>query len=102
MANCEHEVEFAEKLVELDQRSKSNTHRIEEVEKRQDNLDKLVASVSILKTEQEHIQTDVLEIKHDVKDMKAAPAKRWDGLVDKLIAAAAGAFIAWAFSGGII
>lgn len=97
--NCEHELEFAEKLVEIDQRSKSNCHRIEEVEKRQDNLDKLVASVSILKTEQEHIQSDVQEIKHDVKDMKAVPAKRWDGLVDKLIAVLAGAFLAWLVTG---
>lgn len=97
--SCEHEYEFAEKLVELDQRSKSNCHRIDEVEKRQDNLDKLVASVSILKTEQEHIQSDVQEIKHDVKGMMSAPGKRWDGLMDKLIAAVAGAFLAWLVTG---
>lgn len=30
---------------------------------------------------------------------QAKPAKRWDGLVDKLICAAAGAFIAWLAAG---
>lgn len=93
------EREFEHRLTEVEDRSKSNQYRIEEVEKRQDNLDKLVASVSILKSEQEHIQSDVQEIKHDVKDMKAAPAKRWDGLVDKLIAALVGAFLAWLLAG---
>lgn len=93
------EREFEHRLTEVEDRSKSNSHRIEEVEKRQDNLDKLVASVSILKSEQEHIQSDVQEIKHDVKDMKSAPGKRWDGLVDKLIAILAGAFLAWLVSG---
>lgn len=93
------EREFEHRLTEVEDRSKSNSHRIEEVEKRQDNLDKLVASVSILKSEQEHIQSDVQEIKHDVKDMKATPGKRWDGLVDKLIAILAGAFLAWLVSG---
>ena len=93
------EREFEHRLTEVEDRSKSNQHRIDEVEKRQDNLDKLVASVSILKSEQEHIQSDVQEIKHDVKDMKATPAKRWDSLVDKLIAILAGAFLAWLVTG---
>ena len=77
--------DIAVKVVEIDQRSKSNTHRLDKVEERQDNLDKLVSSVSALANEQEHIKEDVTEIKTDVKALTEKPAKRWDGIVDKLI-----------------
>lgn len=87
------------RLTEVESRSKSNTHRLDDVEKRQDNLDKLVASVSVLKTEQDHIQTDVREIKQDVKGLTEKPAERWDKLISTIIGALAGAFIAWIAAG---
>ena len=91
--------ESAAKLAEVEQRGKSNTHQIEDVKKRQDNLDALVQSVAELSTEQRYIKEDVVEIKDSVKALTAVPAKRWDGLVDKLLFGAAGAFIAWIAAG---
>ena len=70
--------DIAVKVAEIDQRSKSNTHRLDKVEERQDNLDKLVSSVEVLATRQETVETDVTAL-------TAKPAKRWDGIVDKLI-----------------
>ena len=69
--------EIAVKVAEIDQRSKSNTHRLDKVEERQDNLDKLVSSVSALANEQEHIKEDVTEIKTDVKKPDRAA---WEAL----------------------
>ena len=77
--------ELSVKLVEIEQRGKSNSHRLDKVEERQDNLDKLVSSVEVLATRQEPVETDVKEIKSDVKALTEKPAKRWDGIVDKLI-----------------
>ena len=77
----------------------SNRYRLDEVEKRQDNLDELVASVAVMAKEQEHIKDDVTEIKTDVKALTERPAKRWDGLVDKLLLVLAGAFVAWLAGG---
>lgn len=77
--------DLAVKVAEVDQRTKSNTHRIDKLEERQDNLDRLVSSVASLATEQEHIKDDVTEIKTDVKALTEKPVKRWDGIVDKLI-----------------
>ena len=77
--------ELSVKLVEIEQRGKSNSHRLDKVEIRQDNLDKLVSSVEVLATRQETVETDVKEIKSDVKALTEKPAKRWDGIVDKLI-----------------
>ncbi|MEA4955260.1 MAG: hypothetical protein VB096_07085 [Pseudoflavonifractor sp.] len=77
--------EMAVELARVDQWGKSNTQRIENLEIRQDNLDKLVTSVEVLATRQETVETDVKEIKTDVKALTEKPGKRWDGIVDKLI-----------------
>ena len=90
------------KLAELEQRAKSNTHRLNDVEKRQDTLDSLAASVKVLAMREERVESDVKEIKADVKDIASRPAKRWEGIVEKLIAALVGAFVAWVLAGGAI
>lgn len=70
------------------------------MEKRQDNLDGLTKAFSVLQNEQEHIKTDVGEIKDDVKQLVSKPAKRWDGLIDKAIAVVVGAAIGFLLNGG--
>ncbi len=77
--------DLAVRVAEIDQRSKSNTHRLDKMELRQDNLDKLVASVTALANEQEHIKADVTEIKADVKSLTEKPGKRWEAVVEKVI-----------------
>ena len=87
--------EMTERLVEVEQRSKSNTHRLDEMEKRQDNLDKLVTSVEVLATKQQVMEGDVKEIKADVKSMAEKPGKRWETVKDKIIWAVLAAVIAF-------
>ena len=94
-----NEIEVERRLTENEQRSKSNTHQIEEIKKRQDNLDDLVKSVAELASEQGHMKDDITEIKDDVKTLASKPGRLWDGLMDKLIFAAAGAVIAWVAAG---
>ncbi|MEA4894560.1 MAG: hypothetical protein VB064_04785 [Oscillospiraceae bacterium] len=77
--------EEVQRLTEAEQRCKSNTHRLDKAEERQDNLDALVTSVATLATEQEHIKEDVTEIKSDVKTLTGKSGKRWDELIDKII-----------------
>jgi len=89
------DLDHEKRLTAVEGRAKSNTHRLEEVEKRQDNLDELVSSVAVLAKEQEHIQRDVGEIKEDMKSLTDKPRKRWEGLVDKVIWAVAAAVIAF-------
>lgn len=77
--------DIAVKVAEIEQRSKSNTHRLEKVEERQNDLGKLVSSVEVLATRQETVETDVKEIKGDVKALTDKPAKRWESIADKFI-----------------
>ena len=85
----------------IESRCKSNTHRINELQEHQTALDRLATSVEVLATKQETVEGDVKEIKEDVKAITGKAGKRWDGLVDKALAALAGAFIAWLLSGAV-
>lgn len=94
--------EISEKLVEVEARSKSNKHRIDAVEKRQDNLEQLTHSFSVMQKEQEYIKEDVGEIKVDVKALAEKPAKRWESIVEKAITVAVGALVGYLLSGGVL
>lgn len=87
------EIKFEHRLTEVEERSKSNQHRIEDMEKRQDNLEELTTTVRVLATREENVENTVKEIKEDVKTLTDKPAKRWDGLVDKTILTIAAAII---------
>ena len=79
------DMEYEHRLTAVEDRAKSNTTRIDEIEKRQDDLDELVSTVKVLAVREENVETDVKEIKSDVKELTGKPAKRWEGVVDKII-----------------
>ena len=87
--NIEH------RITDVEARSKSNTKRIDELEKRQDDLDDLVTTVKVLATREENVESDVKEIKRDVKDLTGKSGKRWDDLVEKIVWAIAAAVLAF-------
>lgn len=93
------ELGIEHRLTAVERLAGETGQRLEEVERRQDNLDQLVASVAVFAKEQEHIQADVREIKADVKALTDKPGKRWETLMDRLICAAAGAVLAWIMAG---
>lgn len=92
------EREFEHRLTAVEDRAKSNTIRLDDMEKRQDNLDELVGTVKVLAVREEQVESDVKEIKADVKEIASKPAKKWDGFVDKVVWAVAAAVIAYLLS----
>lgn len=89
------EINIEHRLTEVEERSKSNTHRLDEVEKRQNDLDKLATSVSLLAEREERVESDVKEIKCDVKTLAEKPGKRYDALVGNVVWAVIAAVIAF-------
>ena len=91
-------MEIEHRLTEVESRSKSNAHRLDEMEKRQDDLDELVSTVKVLADREVRVENDVKEIKDDVKSLKMKPLKRWDSVVNTvliaLVTAVAGFLIA--------
>lgn len=79
------DLDHEKRLTEVEERSKSNSHRLDEVEKRQDNLDELVSTVKVLAVREENVESDVKEIKSDVKSLTSKPGQRWDSLVEKVL-----------------
>lgn len=103
-----NEQEMAVKLAEVDARSKSNTHRLNEMDEKVDTLNRLTIAVEVMATEQKHqtetmteIKTDVAALGQKVDAIEKKPGKRWDGMVDKFIYGIVGA-LATALAGGLI
>lgn len=87
--------EHEKRLTEVEERTKSNSHRIDELEKRQDNLDELVGTVKVLAVREENVENNVKEIKSDVKSLTGKSGRRWDSIVDKIIMTVVAAVIAF-------
>lgn len=84
--------EMAVRLVETEARSKSNTHRLDEMDEKVDTLNRLATAVEVMAMEQKHQTETMAEIKTDVNTLgtkvdaiEKKPAKRWDGMVDKFL-----------------
>lgn len=78
---------------------KSLKHRMEEVEESNKALTQLATAVEVLATKQDAVGHNVETLTTKFDALASKPGKRWDGLVDKLIYAAVGAFIAWIIAG---
>ena len=65
--------------------------RIKELERRQDDLDKMASCVAKLAQRQQDMDADVKEIKRDVSQMAQKAGRRWEMIVEKAIAAIVGA-----------
>lgn len=81
----DNEKDIEHRLTTVEDRSKSNQHRLDEIEKRQDDLEELTSTVKVLAVREENVENDVKEIKSDVKILTSKPGKRWDSLIEKVI-----------------
>ena len=90
------------RLPEVEQRSKSNEHRLDKLEKDHDVLHSMAASLEVMANEQKHqtqtitdVKTDVGRLEGKVDVLESKPGKRCDSLLDKLIWGVAGAVLAF-------
>ena len=86
-------IDIEHRLTQVEDRTKSNTHRLDEMERRQDDLDELVSTVKVLAVREEAVESDVKEIKSDVKELNGKSGKKWDSLVNLIISAVAGGVV---------
>lgn len=100
--------EMAVKLAEVDARSKSNTHRLDELGDKVDVLNRLTTAIEVMAAEQKHQGETMAEIKNDVtaldkkvEAIEQKPAKRWDNMVEKIFWGIVGVLAA-AIGSGII
>lgn len=90
------------RLAEAEQRARANTRRIEKLEQQQENLNKLVTAVEVLAAREKGVETDVKEIKADVKTMTQKSGRRWDAMIDRVLYVLIGAALSLLMTGGSI
>lgn len=83
--NCEHEVEFAQHLAEIDARSKSNTKRLDRLEELTETVHELATTMKLLADKQERTAETVERLDTKLSAMEQEPAKRWKAVVEKVL-----------------
>lgn len=97
--------EMAVKIVEVEQRAKSNTRRVEKLELQTDAVQSLATSVEVLVKEQVHqteamerIEKNVEKLDGKVEALEKKPAKKWDKALETIATLLIGAILALVFS----
>lgn len=79
--------EDVKKLETALQSSKSAHHRLDRLETEVSDLQKLTETVAVLASHVSGMQTDVAEMKQDVKALGRVPTDRWNAVVGYTLAA---------------
>ena len=92
------DLEHERRLTAVEQRSKSNTHRIEKLEETTEAINKLATTMEVMVSKQEQVAETVEKLDSKVSAIETKPGKRVDGLIDKIIWAVCAAVIAYVLS----
>lgn len=93
--------EMIKAIAENTQRCKSNSHRIDELEKNGELLHKMVTALEVLTTQQKGVAEQVDKIDAKVTRLEQSPVKRMYNAVGYIVAALCSAAAGAIFSGGI-
>lgn len=86
------------RVIETEQRSKSNTKRIDELEERVAENEKLSSSVAVMANEMGHMKTDISSMDSKLDKLIAEPGNDYKDLKGKIVWALIAAVIALVLS----
>lgn len=95
----EQKLDMEHRMTAVEDRSKSNTLRLNKLEENTAVLNRLATAVEVMATKQDTMGESVERLEGKVDSLEGKPAKRWEGLMDKLLFLMAGAFLAWLITG---
>lgn len=91
------------RVIETEQRSKSNSHRIDKLEGKVEDLSGIVATLQVfdqrmgnLEKGEKETREEVKGLREDIQSLMQKPAKRWEALVAAAIGAIVTGLIAFA------
>lgn len=79
------DLEHERRLAAVEQRAKSNTHRLDKLEEATRILNRLATSMEVMAQRQEQVADTVEKLDSKVTALENKPAKRWEGLADKAL-----------------
>lgn len=93
-----HDLEFAQRLQEVADRSVRNEGRIKKLESENNVLHQLATSVAVMAEQLKAMNTKVGTLTEKVDDIEARPAKRWESVVAACISVLVGAVLGFVLS----
>ncbi len=94
----EHQLDMEHRLTETEQRSKSNTKRLDKLEETTEAINRIAISVEKIAIKQDNMSDSMHTLTGKVAALEAEPAKRWKFVVEKaiyfIVAAVLGYFLA--------
>ena len=92
--------DMIQSIAENTQRSKSNSHRIDDLEKNAELLNKMVTALEVLATQQRAVADHVEKIDSKVTRLEETPLKKIYAILGYIIAALCSAAAGAVFAGG--
>lgn len=80
-----NELDFVREMQAIESRCKSNSHRIDDLEKNQEAINQLATSTAIMAQNISQMGKRIDGMGKDIKDLKEVPATRWRMVVEKAI-----------------
>ncbi|BDF66599.1 hypothetical protein CE91St43_05710 [Oscillospiraceae bacterium] len=90
--------DLAVKLEAVDQRTRSNTHRIDDLEQDHKALNRLATAVEVMAAKQTSMGESVDKLTDKVEALEQEPGKRWRFVVEKAIYIIVAAVIGFALA----
>lgn len=83
------------RLTAVEDRSKSNTRRLDKLEASTEAINRLATSMEVMAEKQDRVADTVDKLDAKVTTLEGKPGKRWNSIVDKLIWAVLAAVVAF-------
>ena len=95
------DLDHERRLTEVEQRAKSNSHRLQELEPVVKEIHNMSETLVEMTAEMKHTNRNVEEIKDKVENMEQEPARQWKDSKKAMLNAFLGAIVT-ALAGGLI
>lgn len=82
-----------ERLIETEQRSKSNTKRLDNLEPKVEDIHELTTSIKVLATEMKQMREDQVNMDMRIKTLEDKPNKKMDQIWSNIVSAITGGII---------
>lgn len=93
-------MENEHRLTQLEDLAKGNQRRIEALEKSQQTLTDIATSVAVISNNQKNMSDKVDSLCTKIDVLESKPAKRWDKLIETVLACVATAVITYLLARG--
>ena len=90
---CDHEVDFIQRLAELEAQEKSNTRRLEKLEELTEVVHELATTMKLMAEKQERTAETVDRLDSKITVIEQEPARQWKAVVEKVVMTAVAAIV---------